>query len=125
MNTNLICLTNKCDCSDPNTNFWNGTFCDNVQSYMGICRITPGCNPSQGLICNITEQYPYKCTCPPFYYWDSAVSLCKAQKTNSISCTSTEECLSDTGLYCDINCKCKDNYFWSTDKCSKLFNFYK
>lgn len=90
---------------------------------MGICRITPGCNPSQGLICNITEHYPFKCTCPPFYYWDSGANLCIEQKIVSIGCSSNEECRSNTGLYCDIICKCLDNYFWSNDKCSEQIIF--
>ncbi|RNA32655.1 multiple epidermal growth factor-like domains 10 isoform X1 [Brachionus plicatilis] len=119
LGTNLVCLSSKCDCSDANLNFWNGTYCDAVESYMGICRITKGCNPSQGLICNITEQYPYKCTCSPYNYWDSALSICRVQKTESQSCGSTDECKSDTGLYCDTVCKCDDNYFWSIDKCIK------
>lgn len=120
MGTNLICLSNKCGCSDPNLNFWNGTYCDAVQSYKGICKITAGCNPSQGLICNITEQFPYKCTCLPYNYWDTTHSVCKTQETYSGSCSSSDECKSDTGLYCDIVCKCQENYYWLIDKCGKF-----
>ncbi|RNA02211.1 prion-like-(Q N-rich) domain-bearing 25, partial [Brachionus plicatilis] len=121
LETNLVCLSNKCVCSDASLNFWNGTFCDTVQSFMGKCRISQGCNPAQGLICNITEQHPYKCTCAPYNYWNSTLSSCKTQKTNNDPCGATNECKSDTGLYCDSVCKCLNNYFWSTDKCSIIF----
>ena len=27
INTNMVCLANTCTCSNPNVNFWNGTYC--------------------------------------------------------------------------------------------------
>lgn len=126
---NLVCSTSTCKCSNPNVVFWNGTYCDAVQTYLGNCKINEGCNPSQRLTCNITESYPYKCVCSPYNYWSSTSNICLAQKSNNALCSATIECLSNTGLYCGISagvtrCICKDNHYWSSSArlCSTQYN---
>ena len=109
-NKNMVCLSNMCTCSNPNVNYWNGTYCDAISSYNESCTINAACNPSQNLYCNGTEQYPNKCTCLPYNYWTG--SICAAQKLNGIACTSSNQCLSQSGLYCSTTCKCLNNYYW-------------
>lgn len=79
---------------------------------MGNCSINAGCNPSQNLYCNQTEQNSNKCLCPPYNYWNGA--SCVSQKLNAVSCSSTNECLSLSGLYCSTTCQCLSNFYWSS-----------
>ena len=89
-------------------------FLANVQTYNGSCTINAGCNPSQNLYCNVTEQYPNTCQCLPYNYWSSSTKTCVAQKISTNPCSSTSECLSESGLYCSVTCQCKSNYYWSS-----------
>ena len=83
-----------------------------MQTYNGSCAIDAGCNPSQNLYCNVTEQFPNTCQCLPYNYWSSLSSTCVAQKISTNPCSSTSECLSESGLYCSGTCQCRTNYFW-------------
>ena len=89
-------------------------FKDNVQTFNGSCAIDAGCNHFQNLFCNAAEQYPNRCQCLPYNYWNSATKTCSAQKINTDPCLSTEECLTGSGLYCRTTCQCKSNYYWSS-----------
>ncbi|CAF0905651.1 unnamed protein product [Brachionus calyciflorus] len=127
LGANLTCLNSKCACSDANLNFWNGTFCSQVESYFGSCKIPSGCNQTQGLVCNLTEQMFYKCVCPSYNYWDSSLKSCLPQKNNTQACSSTDQCRSGTSLYCDTSstntCKCPIDYYWSTNTCVKMVSY--
>ena len=101
---------------------------------MGPCTFKSACNPSQNLICNVTEQTPNTCQCPPYDYWDSGNSVCVAQKTRMETCSSSSECYTGSGLYCFSGyCFCQSNYFWYSpyNVCGKyslnlnVFNFLK
>ena len=85
-----------------------------IGSYNGSCKINAGCKPSQNLYCNVSEQYPNTCQCLPYYYWKSSTQSCAAQLLSGISCSSSSECLSLSGLYCSTTCQCKSNYYWSS-----------
>jgi hypothetical protein len=120
-NSNMVCQSNRCTCSDPNQVFWNGTYCAPVKSYNETCQFTAGCNPSQNLICNLTESLPNLCTCLPFNYWDSTGRICKPQESNNGPCSSSFQCLTYSNLYCDgIKCTCPSNYYWSTNVCREI-----
>ena len=92
---------------------------------MGTCKSSTGCNSTQGLICNMTEQTPYKCKCTSFNYWNSSSQSCQNEKLINEECSSSTECLSYSGLYCNIGltntCICKSDYYWSssTRSCGK------
>ena len=98
---------------------------DAVQTYLGPCSISAACNPSQNLVCNVTEQNNNQCLCLPYNYWNSTYKTCYAQRTYLESCASSTDCLSLTGLYCSSNaCICKSNYYWSSAKhsCSRFIS---
>lgn len=126
--SNMNCLSSVCTCSDPNVSYWNGTYCAAVQLYMGTCQSNATCKPSSKLVCNITENYPNKCTCLPGNYWDSTNQICSQMKTIYQTCTNTNECFSNSSLYCGIFsglnvCLCQSNYYWSTslNTCGNFF----
>ena len=91
---------------------------------MGSCTIDAGCNPSQNLICNITEQQPNTCNCPPYNYWK--INTCVPQlKSGFGPCVSDGDCWSLSGLYCSGGvCNCLANYYWSgaINQCGKNEN---
>ena len=85
-----------------------------MQTYNGSCAIDAGCNPFQNLFCNAIELFPNTCQCLAYNYWSQASNICLAQKSNGVSCLSTNECLSFSGLYCSTTCQCSSSYFWSS-----------
>ena len=97
---------------------------ESVSTYLGPCKFRSACNPSQNLICNVTEQTPNTCQCHPYDFWDNINLICIAQKTKMNTCLNTYECLSGSGLYCSSGyCLCQSNYFWYSpyNVCGKYF----
>ena len=123
----MICSNSQCTCLHSNINFWNGTFCEATKTYQETCAIAEACNSDQNLQCNFTGQGPYKCVCPPYYYWDSVNRTCRMQKENSSVCSQSYECLDGTNLYCSYQgfCVCPWNQYWSTvEKTCCKFEFF-
>jgi hypothetical protein len=142
--TNMICVSSMCSCSSTKAQFWNGNICANVSSYLGECSINAGCNLSQKLICiiigqklqtnqcnfNKTDTFrlifnffsKYQGNCDTLYYWDSLSSMCVPQLGYENPCALSNDCLSGSGLDCDITlkkCLCLSKYYWSStlNKC--------
>ena len=125
--TNMNCISSICTCSNAEVSYWNGTYCAPVQLYMGDCQTNDACKPSTKLFCNKTENYPSKCNCLSGNYWDSTNLICTQMKTINETCANTNECLSNTNLYCGLlsgenTCICPSNYYWSTNlkSCGKF-----
>ena len=84
-----------------------------MQSFNGSCATDAACNPFQNLFCNVAQENPNTCQCLPYNYWNSSSKTCLAQKANIGSCSSPNECLSFSGLYCNATCQCSSSCYWS------------
>lgn len=113
----MVCLSDStCGCSTGS--YWSSSACVPVKNYLTSCQISAECNSTRGLTCNYNGQLTGTCTCKTNYYWDSSAQTCQTQNTYLSPCTSTRQCKTSLGLYCDtavnFKCICASNYYWNS-----------
>lgn len=89
----MTCFNGKCGCNRTFT--WNRVKCVKKSSYDGICENIE-CDSSQFLICNNNTK---TCDCDSATrFWSG--NSCILKRGYNEKCASTNECISDKGLFC-------------------------
>lgn len=111
----MICSGSVCTCDSPN--FWNGTHCGLIATYMQNCSIEISCDSTKLLNCSIVGENLFKCLCRPTYYWSS--STCLSKLTYTDLCLNSDQCREDFGLVCSGSCSCLNTHFWNGAACER------
>ena len=86
------------------------------------------CSSAKGLYCSKSGTYAGYCACSDYYYFNSSLQQCTTQKLNGISCSNSNECRTDLGLFCSSynTCDCSAGYYWSSilTSCRTILFFF-
>jgi hypothetical protein len=103
---------------------------DNKRSYLDSCLTAQGsfdnssCLASKLLHCAKTGSAAGYCICQKFYYYDTILLICRQQKLNGISCSSTSQCRTDLGLSCiSGSCQCTSSKMYWSSSLANCSNF--
>ncbi|RNA18185.1 prion-like-(Q N-rich) domain-bearing 25, partial [Brachionus plicatilis] len=112
---NMICSSSVCTCDS--SNFWNGTQCGPIATYMQNCSIQTNCDSTKSLVCSMVGENLYKCLCSATDYWSS--TTCTAKLGYSIGCSDDGQCREDLGLTCSGTCSCLNTHYWDSTICQR------